>query len=142
MKAEQVDQALEQKFLADGQRLVFWHDGASEFADYIEAGLPDELSEIQILELAKVGGLSAKLKLEREDPVGKYLIYSRGEQPQAAEDWLLDIRLYSTDFHADMASIWLQELGLSGLYLLRDHLKARSKFMANQDRRRKIDRCR
>ena len=86
MSTSQNNQALQQKFLSDGQRLVFWHDGAGEFADYIEAGLPDELSEIQILELAKVGGLSAKLKLEREDPVGKYLIYSRGEQPQAEED--------------------------------------------------------
>ncbi|MDP6650668.1 MAG: BREX-1 system phosphatase PglZ type A, partial [Gammaproteobacteria bacterium] len=139
MKAEQVDQALEQKFLSDGQRLVFWHDGAGEFAGYIDSGLPDELSEVQILELAQVGGLSAKLKLEREDSVGKYLIYSQGQQPQAEEDWLLDIRLYSTEFHADIASIWLQELGLSGLYL-RDHLKARSRFMANQERRRKLSR--
>ena len=31
--------------------------------------------------------------------------------PPAEEDWLLDIRLYSAQFHADVASLWLQELG-------------------------------
>ena len=62
-----------------------------------------------------------------------------GEAPPAEEDWLLDIRLYSAEFHADVASIWLQELGLQGLYL-RDHLKARSAFLGNQERRKKLKR--
>ena len=34
-------------------------------------------------------------------------------ESQVEEDGILDIRLYSTQFHADMASLWLQELGLS-----------------------------
>ena len=87
----------------------------------------------------QVGGLSAKLRLEREDPTGKYLVYSQGEAPPAEEDWLLDIRLYSAQFHADVASIWLQELGLSSLSL-RDHLKARAAFLGSQDRRKKLAR--
>jgi hypothetical protein len=78
-----------------------------------------------VLDVAEVGGLSAKLCLERQDPRGKYLVYSKGPTPPAEEDWLLDIRLYSAEFHADVASLWLQELGLAGLSL-RDHLKARA----------------
>ncbi|MEO8084199.1 MAG: BREX-1 system phosphatase PglZ type A [Ardenticatenales bacterium] len=139
MKAHEVDKALHQKFVTEDHRLVFWHDTAGEFADYVTSPLPDELSDVHVLDLAHVGGLSAKLRLEIEDPAGKYLVYRRGPAAPAEEDWLLDIRLYSAQFHADVASIWLQELGLTGLYL-RDHLKARSVFLGSQDRRRKLSR--
>ncbi len=139
MKAEQVDQALQQKFISEKSRLVFWHDENGEFADYIAAGLSADMADVQILDLAHVGGFSAKLRLERDDPTGKYLIYSQGEALPANEDWLLDIRLYSTPFYADIASIWLQELGLSSLSL-RDHLKARAVFLGSKERFKKLKR--
>jgi len=137
MKAEQVDQALSAKFVTEGERLVFWHDADGEFADYVGEGLAGDIAEVQVLDVDEVGGLSAKLRLEREDPTAKYLVYSTGEAPPAEEDWLLDIRLYSAQFHADVASLWLQELGLSSLSL-RDHLKERATFLGNQDRRKKL----
>ena len=139
MKAEQIDQALHQRFVTEGARLVFWHDPNGEFADYVGGGLASDTADVQVLDVAEVGGLSAKLRLEREDRTGKYLVYSKGEVPPAEEDWLLDIRLYSAQFHADVASLWLQELGLSSLSL-RDHLKARATFLGNQDRRKKLGR--
>ena len=137
MKAEQIDQALIQKFVTENERLVFWHDANGEFADYIASGLTGELADVQLLDVAFVGGLSAKILLEREDPTGKYLVYSHGEPLVADEDWLLDIRIYSAQFHADMASIWLQDLGLTRL-AMRDHLKARAAFLGSQERRRKL----
>ena len=139
MKAEQVDQALRQKFVDEDQRIVFWNDENGEFADYIDVGLSAELCEINLLDLREVGGLSAKLRLEQDDPAGKYLVYSQGKMPAAEQDWLLDIRHYSAKFHADVASLWLQELGLVNLSL-REHLKSRSKFLSNQERRRKLAR--
>ena len=139
MKAEQVDQALSQKFVADGSRLVFWHDANREFADYVEGGLTGEISDVHVLDVSAVGGLSAKLQLERDDRTGKYLVYSHGKVPPADEDWLLDIRLYSAEFHADVASLWLQELGLASLSM-RDHLKSRAAFLRSQDRRKKLGR--
>ena len=139
MKAEQVDQALHQKFVTDGERLVFWHDLNGEFADYATAGLGGDMADVQVLDIVEMGGLSAKLRLEREDLKGRYLVYSKGEVPPAEEDWLLDIRLYSAEFHADMASLWLQELELSSLSM-RDHLKARAAFLGSQDRRRRLAR--
>ena len=139
MKAEQVDQALYQKFIADGERLVFWDDPNGEFIEYIARGLSEDLGGVTVLNLAEYGGLSAKLLLEREDRTGKYLLYRPSRQPPAEEDWLLDIRMYSTEFHAEVASLWLQELGLSSLSM-RDHLKARATFMGNQDRRKKLKR--
>lgn len=139
MKAEQVDQALRQKFVDEGERLVFWHDENGEFGEYVAAGFADELAEVQVLDMRETGGLSAKLRLERKDPTGKYLVYSQGDRPPAEEDFLLDIRIYSTEFHADMASLWQQELGLSRLSL-RDHLKGRTTFLRNQERRKKLKR--
>ncbi|MEY2984160.1 MAG: hypothetical protein RLZZ568_777, partial [Cyanobacteriota bacterium] len=139
MKAEQVDQALYQKFVTEQQRLVFWHDTNSEFADYIAAGLSDRLPQVTILRPDRTGGFSAKLQLERHDPTGQYLIYTQGEKPAAEADFLLDIRHYSAEFHADIASIWLQELELTS-FSLREHLKARSTSFNNQDRRRKLKR--
>ena len=119
MKAEQVDRALRQKFVTEGERLVFWHDPNGEFEAYVEGGLAGDIADVQVLDVHEVGGLSAKLRLERDDRIGKYLVYSQGEAPPAEEDWLLDIRLYSAQFHADMASLWLQELGLASLSLRR-----------------------
>ena len=139
MKTEQVDKALVQKFATGRTRLVFWHDTNGEFAEYVHGDLPEELTDVKVLDVAAVGGLSAKILLEREDPVGRYLVYTQGEPPAAEEDWLLDIRLYSVLFHADMASIWLQELGLNSLSL-RDHLRARAAFFGNQERRKKLGR--
>ncbi len=139
MKAAQVDTALIQKFIEEDNRIVFWNDANAEFSSYIERGLPDELSTVTVLDMAEQGGLSTKLRLEREDCTEKYLLYRAGEVPPAEEDWLLDIRLYSAEFHADVASIWLQELGLSDLYL-RKHLRARQSFLGSQERRRKLGR--
>jgi len=139
MKAQQVDQALYQKFVTEGARLVFWHDPNGEFSDYVGDRLAGDLADVQVLDVAEVGGFSAKLRLEREDRTGQYLVYSRGEVLPAEQDWLLDIRHYSAQFHADVASIWLQELGLSRLSL-RDHLKARATFLSNQARRKKLGR--
>lgn len=143
MKTHEVDKALRKKFVTEDQRLVFWHDADGEFAEYIGGGLSDALSHelggARLLDVAQLGGLAIKLHLETEDTAGKYLVYSQGQRPKAELDWLLDIRLYSSEFTADIASLWLQELGLAGLYL-RDHLKARSIFLGAQDRRQKLKR--
>ena len=140
MKADELDKAITKKFVEEGApRLVFWDDPNGEFTDYVQSNLPNELSDVTVLDLAKEGGLATKLKLEREDTQGRYLLYRTGARPPAEEDWLLDIRLYSAEFHADVASIWLQELGLTSLSL-RDHLRAREKFLGSQERRKKLAR--
>lgn len=139
MRANQVDQALRKKFIDEGERLVFWVDEKKEFRSYIDKGLPEDLVGVSVLDLDEVGELSAKLLLEREDTEGKYLVYRTGEITSPEEDWLLDICLYSAEFHADVASVWLEELGLSSLFM-RAHLKERAAFLNNQERRKKLAR--
>ncbi len=70
------------------------------------------LEGVTTMRLDEVGALEAKIRLERDEPNGKFLLYAPTEEPDYEIDWLLDIRLYSRSFRADRASILLQELGL------------------------------
>ena len=45
----------------------------------------------------------AKIRIEREEPTAKFLLYAPTEEPDYEDDWLLDIRLYSRSFRADRA---------------------------------------
>ena len=130
----QIHTALERLFHEEGQRIVFWNDPGQEF--FMTVPLL-ELDGVTTLRLDEVGALEVKIRLEREEPHGKFLLYAPTEEPDYEEDWLLDIRLYSRSFRADKASILLQELGLVNLHL-RTHVSDRRKFFDAKDRLQKI----
>lgn len=139
MDTRLLEDALARLFIDEGQRLVFWHDPDGEFVDFMNR-LPFLTfgdTTVHILRLDQVGGLEAKLRLEHDDPNGKFLLYAPTEEPAYEDDWLLDIRLYSRSFRADRASILLDELGLVQHHL-RDHLAARRTFFDHKDRLRKL----
>ncbi len=110
----QINTALERLFVEEGQRIVFWNDPDQEFQNTLPFIM---LDDVTILRLDRVGALEAKIRLEREEPNGKFLLYAPSEEPDYEDDWLLDIRLYSRSFRADKASILLQELGLVNQHL-------------------------
>jgi uncharacterized protein (TIGR02687 family) len=130
----QIHTALNRLFNEEGQRIVFWNDPDQEF--FMSVPLL-ELDGVTTLRLDEVGALEAKIRLEREEPNGKFLLYAPTEEPDYEDDWLLDIRLYSRSFRADKASILLQELGLVNLHL-RTHVSDRRKFFDAKDRLQKI----
>ena len=130
----QINVALERLFNEEGQRIVFWHDPDREF----QHTLPFILLEgVTTLRLDEMGALEVKLRLERDEAGGKFLLYAPTEEPDYEDDWLLDIRLYSRGFRADRASILLQELGLVNQHL-RTHLADRHKFFDAKERLQKI----
>ncbi|MBW2709779.1 MAG: BREX-1 system phosphatase PglZ type A, partial [Deltaproteobacteria bacterium] len=116
-------------------RIVFWNDPDLEFA--ITLSLLNLPEGVNILRLDQMSALEAKIRLEREDPEGRYLVYAPTEEPDYEADWLLDIRLYSQSFRADRASMILDELGLANQHL-RDHIAVRRKFFDNQQRLQKL----
>ena len=134
MDTTRIESALMALFHDEGQRIVFWNDPDHEFDMFLSSV---RLDGVNILRLDQIGAFEAKLKLEREDPTGKYLVYSASEEPEYEKDWLLDVRLYSRSFRADRASIILSELGLAQQQL-RQHIADRRKFFDNKDRLRKI----
>ena len=130
----QIHTALERLFNEEGQRIVFWNDPELEFQNTLPFVV---LEGVTTLRLDEVGALGAKIRMEREDPLGKFLLYAPTEEPDYEDDWLLDIRLYSRSFRADKASILLQELGLVN-QSLRTHVADRRKFFDAKDRLQKI----
>ena len=134
MDKTQIDTALNRLFHEQGKRIVFWNDPQREFEDTLSTlSVPD----IQVLRLDKAGALAVKIRLERDDTEGRYLIYSPTPEPDYEAEWLLDIRLYSHTFRADRASIILDELGLAN-QSLRTHIEQRKKFCDNKERFKKL----
>ena len=130
----QIQTALARLFHEEGQRIVFWNDPEHEFQNTLPFLM---LEGVTVLRLDEVGALETKIRLERDEPDGKFLLYAPTAEPDAEDDWLLDIRLYSRRFQADRASILLHELGLANQHL-RTHLAERRKFFDAKDRLQKL----
>ncbi len=118
------------EIVREQSRIVFWHDPDRDFEEVL-----DELclEGVSLLRLDEHPALAVKVRLEQEDPTGRYLLYAPFEPPAPAQDWLLDMRLYSASFSADRASMLLSELGLTQ-QSVRQHLAERAKFFASRDR--------
>ena len=97
MELQRIEQGLGRLFQTEEYRIVFWHDPAREFEEVLdELGLAD----VSLLRLDEQPALAVKVRLELEDPTGRYLLYAPCEPPEPEKDWLLDIRLYSASFSA------------------------------------------
>lgn len=130
MATPQITTTLLHIFSKENQRIVFWYDADREF----DEGFSDlKLDGVNVIRLDEIGSLEIKILLELQDTTGKYLLYAPFAEPDAKDDWLMDIRLYSRTFHADQASILLNELGLNS-QSLRPYLTSRRTFFRSQDR--------
>ena len=134
MDTRQITEALNRAFNEERHRIVFWNDPEREFEEVL---LSLDLTGVKMMRLDEAGALEVKIKIEREDPEGCYLLYSPTEEPDYEDDWLLDMRLYSRAFRADRASIILDELGLDAQHL-RQHIAERRKFFDNKERLQKL----
>jgi uncharacterized protein (TIGR02687 family) len=129
MTDTQLSSALQRIYDEEKHRIVFWYDGEREF----EEGVAELcLYGVNVIRLDQIGALELKIMLELEDTEGKYLIYAPYAEPALGKDWLLDIRLYSRSFHADRASMIINDLGLN--QALRPHVDRNQAFFRNQDR--------
>lgn len=130
MNTEQLRDGLLKAFVDEGQRLVFWYDPTGDFKDEVDTlALPG----VQVIHMENESALETKIKLEREDPTGKYLMYFPSAEPDEHHDWLLDIKLYSRCFYADRISIIFNDLGLQQ-QALREHLNQRQRFLSSKAR--------
>ncbi len=127
---QRMNTALNDQFVVDDHRIVFWHDPDREFEETLDTL---DLGNVELLRLDEHSALEVKVRLEQEDPTGRYLLYAPFEPPEPEKDWLLDMRLYSASFSADRASMLLADLGLTQ-QSLRQHLAERAKFFASRDR--------
>ncbi len=130
MDIKQIKESLSKVFSEKKSRIVFWYDTENEFEEIIPTL---DLNGITIINLNDVSFLELKIRLELKDKSGRYILYAPYPEPDPEDDWLCDIRLYSQTFHADRASIVLNELKLDN-QSMRPYLKERKTFFRSQDR--------
>ena len=91
MNMEPILEALARLYDQDGNRIVFWHDPALEFADFMTGRmLPLEIGShsVTVVDLTPPrSDLALKLRLERQEPEGKFLLYAPSEEPDEGQDW-------------------------------------------------------
>jgi hypothetical protein len=90
MDIKQISDTLNRIFTEKNKRIIFWYDGEKEF-DEILPSL--ELNGAAILRMDAHSALELKIKLEIDDPAGKYLLYAPWHEQPPEDDWLFDIRL-------------------------------------------------
>lgn len=92
-------------------RLVFWYDRSGDFAEEVKELVPEGVS---VWQLTDRNAFRTKLKLEKEDPKGKYLVYAPFAKPDVKVNHLEDTLLYSKEFYADSLSYFMAEAHMPG----------------------------
>ena len=120
------------------RRIVFWHDEDGEFADGVdELDLPG----VTVVKLTGKNNFAVKKLLSADDLTGDYLVYDPlSYVKDQHDDWLLDIKLYSEDFRADLVSLQMEELLVEPSSAMRKTMKLYAKFLDNKDRKAKLRR--
>ena len=120
------------------RRIVFWHDEDGEFAKEVdELALPD----VTIIKLTGNNNFSVKKLLATDELAGDYLIYDPlTYDKEQKDDWLLDIRLYSEEFRADLVSLQIEELLVEPSSAMRKAMKLYARFLNNKERKAKLKR--
>ena len=130
MDIQQINTILNQIFTEKNKQVIFWYDADKEFEEILPSL---ELDGGQVLRLDEMSALELKIKLELEEPNGKYVLYAPWAEPAPENDWLFDIKLYAYLFQADRASMALKELGIDRHGLI-PYIRSRKAFFRSQDR--------
>lgn len=109
-------------------RIAFWHDPDKRFLEELDNL---ELENVTLLDMTDQSQLAVKKRIEIDEPEQQFLLWFPHDAPPKEFDWLLDIRLYSTEFHADFAAITLNTLGIPQLGL-REHIQRRKAFFSTK----------
>lgn len=140
MDSEKVIQDLNQRFAQPlpefyKRRIIFWCDEEREFEDKLDEIV---LHDAKLIALTGTNYFAVKKLLGVEDTTGNYVVYCPLSYEKPEDDWLLDIRIYSEEYRADLISNWMDEMGLPQTAALRKQVKEYRKFFKAAVRREKI----
>ena len=140
MDSEEIIQDLNRRFAAPlpefyKRRIVVWIDEDAEFADKLDE---ITLSGAKVVALTGSNNFYVKKLLAVDDPTGNYLVYRPFAYESDEDNWLLDMELYGEEFHADLVSMWMDEMGIPQTPALRRGFKQYRKFFNAQARRNKV----
>ena len=103
---EKVTEALLRHF--NHKRIVFWYDDGEQMREQYEAVEIDGVTKLVI----ENNEFTLKYRMLSEEPKSKFLVYAPYARPKDKDNWLLDVILGNQEFHADILSLYLQEVGL------------------------------
>jgi uncharacterized protein (TIGR02687 family) len=89
-------------------RLVFWYDASSEWQKIFDVFEAEGVTKLTVAN----NEFGTKVRILRDDPTAKFLVYCPFPRPADTENWLLDLLLQGYEFKADRASLAVQEVGL------------------------------
>ena len=115
------------------RRVIFWNDEDGDFKENVGEL---KLDNAKVIILKENNNFTVKRLLTSEDLDSNYLVYNPFATDME-EDWLLDIKLFSEDFRADQLSMWMQEMNIAPIPVVRDQLKGYKQYL-NAASRRKI----
>ncbi|MCI6014858.1 MAG: BREX-1 system phosphatase PglZ type A [Coprobacillus sp.] len=119
---------------ADTQRkIIFWYDVRKDFKDYI---IDETFNNCRLL-ICDRNEFEIKRTIEHEDLTSNFLIYVPSERPTDAENWLLDILMYSQEYYADTVALTMRRLGVTNTDL-RKVIENHIKFFDNEARTKKL----
>jgi uncharacterized protein (TIGR02687 family) len=127
MSSPPIQRSLERHFAK--HRVVFWYDGKGEWSKDLEQL---ELPDIELIRVEN-NEIGVKFRVLLEEPKTKFLLYVPTDQPNHEDNWLADILLSHAEFHADRASLHLQETGLPHEY--RELADEHAAFFSRKERR-------
>lgn len=139
MDIDKINQDLNRRFAAPlpeyyRRRIIFWHDEDREFEDRLG---DIQLDNAKLVSLTGSNMFTVKKLLSHDDMTSDFLVYDSRPNREPEEDWLLDVKLYSEEFRADLISIWMNEMGLPDTQSMRKQIKRYRKFFNAKDRRSK-----
>ena len=127
---EQIKRTLLNKF--ENSRIVFWYDKDKQFTEDFANLELDGVKKLMIGE----NEFALKYRILREEPNQKFLLYKPAEKPEDAQNWLLDVLLANSEFHAEQWALILAELGLGSEYS--DITKEHAFFFNSKERKEKL----
>jgi len=133
LNLKQITDKLNAEFAGDTRKLVFWYDEKAEFADDIDTL---ELVGAKVFHLEPDNQFYTKYFLERLHPDENFLIYAPFPKPPVQDNHLEDTLLYSRQFHADLASLLIVDLGIDNS--LKPILQKHIKFFVAKERKQKF----
>lgn len=115
------------------RRIIFWYDEDREFEDQLDDFAIDG---VKLVVLTGSNTFAAKKLLCEDDLTSNYLVYDPRPFTKDDDNWLINVQLYSEEFHADQNSIWMDEMGLPATPVIRNQIKHYRKFFKKSKKHR------
>ena len=116
-----------------GRKIIFWYDPPANFREDIMA---DNFDCCKVL-LCDQNEFAIKKTIEHDDIGSDFLVYVPAEKPADADNWLLDILMYSEEYYADTIALTMRRMGLTNTDLRRV-IERHAKFFDAESRTRKL----